>query len=112
MPTLDDAVEGSTYVVIVSFVDEAGSAMVPATALWSLRDNTGAVVNSRSNVALTPATAMSVVLSGSDLVYEPNSHSLRTLTVTGTYDGAYGNNLPIAEEYSFNVRPLVGIVDA
>lgn len=109
MPTLDDAVEGSTYIVQVAFKDEVGDAMVPVSAEWSMRDNTGAIVNSRSAVPLTPATAMNIVLNGDDLSYEVNSQSMRVLTVTGIYDGDYGANLPIAEEYTFSIRSLEGV---
>lgn len=109
---LEDAVEGSTYIVNVTFKDEAGESMVPVTAEWSLRDNTGAIVNSRTAVPITPASTASIVLSGADLAYESNSKSMRVLTVVGTYDGTYGANLPLAEEFSFGIRPLEGIVDA
>lgn len=110
---MDDAVEGSTYIVNVTFKDEAGVTMVPATASWSLRDNYNKVINSRSNVSISAlATTVSIVLSGDDLQYEPNSKTFRILTVKGTYDGAYGNDLPIAEEFTFNIKPLVGITDA
>lgn len=109
---MDDATEGSTYVVNVTFRDESGETMVPVTAEWSLRDNYGNIVNSRSAVSIIPATTVSIVLSGADLSYEPNSRSMRTLTVTGTYDGDYGNDLPIAEEFTFNIKPLSGVTDA
>lgn len=109
---MDDAVEGSTYVVNVTFKDEAGESMVPVGASWSLRDNTGTIVNSRSAVPLVPASTVSIILSGADLSFEPNSMSQRILTVTGTYDGTYGANLPIAEEFTFRIRALEGIADA
>ena len=107
--TLGDAYEGSTYVVLVSMTDEDGVAMVPATAKWSLRGNAGSVVNSRSQVALTPATSMTIVLGAADLDYEENSSTMRTLTVEATYDGAYGNDLPLVREYTFNITPMVGV---
>lgn len=112
MATLEDAVEGSTYVVQVTFKDEAGESMVPVGASWSLCDNTGSIVNSRSAVPITPASTVSIVLSGADLSFELNSMSQRVLTVTGTYDGAYGSNLPIAEEFTFGIRALEGVADA
>lgn len=111
MPTLEDAVEGSTYILLLSFRNESDVVIVPNDAKWSMYDNTGAVVNARQDVALTPATVMSIVLSGDDLLYEKNSMSMRAVTVTGTYDGVYGTGLPIAEEFTFSIRPLVGIPD-
>ncbi len=112
MPTLADAVEGSTYVIQISLYKEDASPVVPNAALWSMRDNYARVVNSRQDVPLVPATAMTIVLSGDDLAYEPNSKSMRSVTVTGTYDGDYGTDLPVAEEFSFSIRPLTGIPDA
>jgi hypothetical protein len=104
-----DAVEGSTYIVTVSFADETGATMIPVSATWSLRDNNQAIVNSRSNVSMTPATSVSIVLSGADLDYEANSSTLRILTVQAVYDGSYGSNLPLVDEYTFNIRPIVGV---
>jgi hypothetical protein len=109
MATLTEAVEKSTYVVTVTFQDEAGSAMVPVSCQWSLRDNNGAIVNGRSAVSATAATAISIVLSGDDLVYEPNSQTVRILTVEAVYDGTYGSNLPLKEEFTIPVRNLAGI---
>lgn len=109
---MEDAVEGSTYVVNVTFRDEAGESMVPVSAEWSLRDNYGNIVNSRSAQSIIVASTVSIVLSGADLAYEPNARSQRVLTVQGVYDGDYGNDLPIAEEFAFAIRPLVGVTDA
>ena len=109
MATLTEAVEKSTYVVTLSFTDEAGAAMVPSSCQWSLRDNSGGIVNSRSSVATVVATAISIVLSGEDLVYEKNSRGIRTLTVEAVYDGAYGSNLPLNEEFTIPIRQISGI---
>jgi hypothetical protein len=110
---MDDAVEGSTYVVQVTFKDEAGVTMVPADASWSLYDNYQQIVNSRADVTITPlASVVSIVLSGSDLSYEPNARSMRTLCVKAHYDGTYGSNLPLKQEFSFNIAPLVGVTDS
>lgn len=106
---MDDAVEGSTYIVQVTFKDEAGVSMIPTSAEWSLRDNYGGIVNGRIAVPIVVTSTVSIVLSGADLSYEPNSHSQLTLTISGVYDGSYGNNLPIAEEFTFGIRPLIGV---
>lgn len=106
---LDSAYEGSAYIMLVSLTDENGDAMVPVSAEWSLRDNDESIVNSRSSVALTPATSMTIVLGAADLVYEKNSSTFRTVTVEATYDGAYGNDLPLVREYTFDIIPMVGV---
>ena len=105
----DNAVEGSTYVVNVTFKDEAGTTMVPVSATWSLRDTTGTIVNSRSAVALTPATTVSVILAAADLDYEENSSTMRTLTVEAVYDGTYGSGLSLVSEFTFDIDPIVGV---
>ena len=108
----EHAIEGSTYVMSTTFKDEAGTTVVPVSCSWSLRDNTGAIVNSRSAVAMTPATTITTILSSADLSYEPNARTLRTFTVTGVYNGVYGNGLPIANECTFEIDPLAGVTDA
>lgn len=104
-----EAVEGSTYVVVVTFRDEAGVSMVPVSAVWSLRNNYGTIINSRSDVAITPASTVSIILGAADLVYEENSSTMRTLTVEAVYDGTYGSNLSLVDEFAFNIRPIAGV---
>jgi hypothetical protein len=110
--SLDPAVEGSTYILSFGCSNEAGTPIIPVTAAWSLHDNSGDVVNGRSEISLSVlSTIMSVVLSGADLAYDPNSSNARVFTVKGTYNSSYGSGLPIAEEFSFAIRPLTGIPD-
>ena len=70
MAQLGDATENSTYEAIVSLTDETGAAVVPTSLVWSLRDDTGAIVNSRNQVVATCASAISVLLGAADLAYE------------------------------------------
>ena len=46
------ALEGSTYVVTLSFADDQNDAVVPDSATWSLQDKTGAYVNGRQDVEI------------------------------------------------------------
>lgn len=104
------AKERSTYIVTMTFTAEDGTtSMVPDTVKWSLRDNYGSIVNSRSAVSATAATVVTVVLSGADLVYEKNSLSLRTLIVEATYTSANGAGLPLNDQVSFEVSDITGV---
>ena len=61
------AIEQSTYVITASFTDETGAAVVPNSVTWTLVNGDGQVVNSRSAVSVTPASSVTIVLSGDDL---------------------------------------------
>ncbi len=102
------ATEQGTYVVVASFYDEAGAPIVPKTAAWTLTDEDGAVINSRSAVALTPAAAIPVVMSGNDL--KRSDGTTRVLLVAAVYDSlTLGNDLPLKAEFWFEVADLVAV---
>jgi hypothetical protein len=107
---LVSADEGGTYIVPITFTDEDGVTMVPDSVVWNLLDDSGNVVNSRSNVSITPATSVTVILSGDDLVYD-SFRTKRYLTISGTYSGTYGSNLPIVKEFVIPINHLSGIGD-
>lgn len=107
---LSAAKEKSTYIVTVTFTAEDGTtSMVPDTMTWSLRDNYGNIVNSRSSVSASVATAVTIVLSGNDLVFEQNSLSQRILVVEATYTSTNGVGLPLKDQTSFAVEDIVGV---
>ena len=108
MTTLTAATENSTYVVLIACLDEAGSAMTPTSCTWSLRNNAGSVVNSRTAVAMTPATSMPIVLLAADLEYTEVVSTGRYLTVEAVYTSTYGTGLPLKAEYFIPIVPLVG----
>jgi len=101
---LDDfAYEGGTTEVTVIFKDQDGVTFTPKTLTWTLYDGGGNVVNSRSAVSVTPASTVSIVLSGDDLVMvnEALDKEVRTVKFNGTYDtGAY-TDLPFVEPKRF-----------
>jgi hypothetical protein len=101
--------EGSAYIITVDFLDINGDPFTPLTCLWSLTDMNGAVINSRSKVAITVVgTSTTIVLSGLDLKYAiGTSAGLRVFTVEGTYNSVYGNNLPFREEAQFEILDTV-----
>jgi hypothetical protein len=112
MATLDElADERGTYAVRITFADEDGAAVVPNSGLtWTLTDALGTVVNSRTGVALTSASTVTVVLSGADLALNSSYEGRRrVLLVQGTYSGDLGSNLPIKQEFEFSIRDLVAV---
>lgn len=101
---LDDvANEGSTAQVTVALKDQGGVAFTPVTLTWSLYDGGGNIVNSRSGVVLTPASTVTVVLSGDDLamVNENLEKEVRTIKFEGTYDSGAYTGLPFVLPYRF-----------
>ena len=111
MPTklTTDAIEEGTYVITAAFTDEDGDAVTPNAGLvWSLTDGQGNVINSRENVAITPATSVTIVLTGDDLAIGTNK-THRVLLVEGTYDSTLGSNLPLKDQATFDICDLVKV---
>lgn len=106
-----EAVENSTFPITVSFTDENGDPVVPNSGLsWTLTDQNGTVVNGRTAVALSPATSVTIVLSGNDLaVPAGKSRIIQLLAIAGTYTSDLGANLPLLEEVEFEVRGLTAL---
>jgi hypothetical protein len=71
-----------------------------------LRDNNGTIVNSRNRVTLT---GLDIVLGGDDFDCVDNVDNQRILTIEATYDGTYGNDLPLNAEYLIPVENFRGI---
>lgn len=103
------AVERSTYVLTLTFTDSGGTAVTPSAITWTLtRKDTGAIVNEREDIDLTPvAGGTTLVLSGADLqVYSGDASDRRLLTVEWTYDADEGNDLPGKDQIDFQVLRL------
>jgi hypothetical protein len=103
------AAEKGTFAVTVSFTDEDGNAITPNSGLkWSLvKDDRITIVNNRENVAISPGTSITIVLSGDDLVKDPGELvTWRYLVTEGTYNGTLGSDLPINDHLRF---PIVDI---
>lgn len=104
------AVEQSTYVVTIEFLDLDGVAITPKLAQWTLRDEDNAVVNLRDAIDLpTPAATEHIVLTGDDLALPDPAEPFRYLLVEAQYDSlAYGNDLWLREEFKFKITNLRG----
>ena len=114
MPTKlsEKAVEGSTFGIKADFIvklPEGDTPVVPNSPLtWDLRDKDGTIVNSKEDEPLTPATSVYVILSGNDLALSDNHPVERFVTIKGTFNSILGNDLPLIDEVSFQIKNLVG----
>lgn len=107
----EHAKEKSTYIVPVSFKDPDLVAVTPNAGLtWTLTDIGGNVINSRSQVAISAASTINIVLTGNDLIIRPNNELV--ILVEGTFNSVtYGNNLPIKDEIHFFVDDLIKVAN-
>lgn len=102
--------EESTLVVLCEFLDEDGLAVTPTSASWTLTDEDGNVVNSRSAVALSPSVgSATVVMTGADLAMTPGHNGKRKLLVEALYNSTRGTGLYLKKEYAFSITNLVGV---
>ena len=99
------AVEKSTLVITAVFTDELGLPVTPTSVAWRLESDSGATINNRSNVSLTPAPTVKIVLTGADLdvLVNTNDSELRRLILTAVYSSSNGVGLSLSESYEFQV---------
>jgi hypothetical protein len=102
------AVEQSTYIVIIAFLDSTGKPTVPKLFEWTLMDEGGEIVNHRESVNVdTPESTESLVLSGADLALPDPTKPTRHLLLHAQYDSVeYGNDLPCRQELKFTITDL------
>ena len=99
------AVEKSTLVITATFTDELDQPVTPNSISWRLEGETGATINNRSNVTVTPAPSVKIVLTGADLdvLVQTNDSELRRLILTALYNSSNGVGLSLSESYEFQV---------
>lgn len=102
------AIENSTIGVRVGFEDDNRDALTPNSVIWKLTDRSGVVINNRSYVEMTPSPSVNIVLSGQDLALPDKRDRDRILTVFGTYNSSYGDNLPYADAVVIPIVNLIG----
>jgi hypothetical protein len=102
--------EKSTHTWTVTFTDEDDAAVTPDSITWTLTDEDGAVINSRSAVAVSsPAASNDITLSGDDLAISDENKLERRLTIEAVIDLAAGNDKPVKGELTFYLQPLVAV---
>jgi hypothetical protein len=95
--------------IITATLTLRGLPLVPTSLRWTLTDDRGNTINARRDVAITPASTATIVLTGGDLMaIEPIDNYMRILTLEGTYDSIDGTGLTLAGEYKFGLKRLVG----
>jgi len=110
----EDAVEGSTFTIVVEFNERTPSGLNPITPnsglKWTLHDGKGNIINNQQDVPIDPPVqSAQITLKGDDLKTLAGKSNRRYVTVEGTYNGTGGNNLPLIEEVSFKIINLVAI---
>ena len=101
--------EKSVLVLTVNPLDENDAPVTPSAMTWSLTDLAGTVVNSRSNVSLTPATSVTITLSGNDLQLGSSFfNNVREVLVEYTYTSSAGSNLAGKHLVRFEIQPVAG----
>lgn len=95
----------------VSFFDESTPpvAVIPNAITWSLYDEAGAIVNSRTSVVVTPAAVVNIVPFGDDLALPDATKPTRRLLLQYDYNSTFGTNLPVKVEYIFEIENLTNV---
>ena len=105
----ETATENSTYVVSVSFANEDGNAVTPASAVnWRLIDSVGTQISSGQETA---AATVTIVLTGANIVISNTERRTEflTLVVNTTYDSAAGNGLTLVDTARFQVVNVLDV---
>ena len=100
--------EESTAKVTVTFTDEDGASTTPTAVTWALTDAAGNVINSREDVAVTPAASVSFLLTGDDLAIGSNG-TQRVLLIEATYNSTLGSGVPLKSQATFRIQDLVAV---
>ena len=116
MPSLlKSAKEEETYVVEYAPLNQLKIPVTPVTLTWSLFNLSGSVINSRSDISISPTKLVNhIVMSGNDLALDvANTRVQRVLLIKATYnteiDDKPYNGLPIYIEARFWIEPVMGV---
>lgn len=102
--------EEGVAVFTVSWLDEDSAAVTPDSATWTLVDQSGNVINSRSAVTINSlSTSNAIVLEDDDLAIIQPQDSQRELSVTFTYTSATYGELTQKDGVRFNIDDLWGV---
>lgn len=103
--------EKSTIKVTCAWKNAAGTAVTPDSATWTLTDEGGDTINSRSEISIAaPSTTNDVVLSGDDLALQSTTENgKRFFMAEAIYDSDEGNDLPLKDQLTFYVKDLLNV---
>jgi hypothetical protein len=92
-----------TIGIQITITDEAGDPLTPNSPLhWTLTDVNGSIINDRDAETITPASTITIVLTGADLDYADGAG--RLLRLHGTYDSDLGSDLNLNRQYKFAIE--------
>jgi len=91
----------------LTFTDETGEYVIPDELGWKLTDEAGTVISSAPDV--TPATSVTVVLSGVDLALTTASMPQRKLLVEWTFSSDLGDYIPAKHEIVFTIDDMAAV---
>jgi hypothetical protein len=106
------AKEQSTLVLTVYYWDENGTAVTPNAVTWTLMDESGTTINSRSAVSISsPSTSNDITLSGDDLAFQTgeSGEAARYLRIDATYDSGSETDLPLKDHVLFYIMEVKGV---
>jgi hypothetical protein len=104
--------EEGTFVITAAYTDENGDPVTPNNMKWTLTDESGTVINSRSAIVISPlGTSSTIVLSGDDLALQVGETTIaaRLITFVGEYDSDLGSSLPLVGERRFYIDGIENI---
>lgn len=103
-PNADDK---STYYVACAFKNEAGAAVTPTSATYSVFDADGNTINSRTDVDMSPsASTENIILTPDDLDYGDGDK--RYVSVTYTYTNSDGSQTA-RQQFLLYIQDLIGV---
>lgn len=113
MPTrlTTHAQERSVFGITISFVDDAGAAVTPSAAAWTLTDGAGTIVNNRDAVPISPlSTSATIALADDDLALLTTLRgNARYVLIEYTYTSSLGADLTARDQGVFYIDDLAGV---
>lgn len=109
------AQEGSSFILKSVFTAKFSDGSPPTPFVpnegltWTLRDQSGAIVNNRDQVSISTGGYVVIVLLPADLSLSDDYPEKRYLTIQGTYDNEVATNIPFLDEVEFIVENTVGV---
>ena len=99
---------GNGAVIVFIAYDEDDTNVMCKTLTWTMVNENGAVINSRTAVVIAvPALTNNIVLDAADTLYTDGRY--RYITINGTYDSAtYGNDRPLVERILLEIESITG----
>jgi hypothetical protein len=103
--------EKGTIFFDISFYDEDGAPVIPTAITWTLTDERGAIINSRSAVSVALASSITIALSGLDnqLIATWGDTGRHLLTIEAAYTSTHGAGMTLKEEIAFRVKSLIAV---